>query len=173
MPPSLPDLGIQPGSYIRKLDNRNHWNGYSDDTDLTTASRLAAEKVFQEKGEKYSLWHVSTEQEFYGVVASLTANATPRDRNIDFISIAETELKEAGVKVENISEGACLRVKHLHVDARINPTVAQNLCYTLMSNQRKAQRCPKTSTISILEYQQQIGCRATNTSLPTCTCETG
>jgi hypothetical protein len=95
MLPSLVDLGIEPGSFIRKLDNQNHWNAYKDQ-DVSVAPQSVAEKVFREAGEKYSLWKIHTEQEFYGVVASLTANATPRDRNIDFIWIRTYALTKRG-----------------------------------------------------------------------------
>ena len=171
MLPTLRDLEIKPGSFIRKLDNRNHWNAYKDSSDLTQASQLIAEKVFNEQSEKYSLWYVSTEQEFYGVLAALTANATPKDRNIDFIWIAEHELKEVSIAFENIPEGSCVHVQRLHFDAVINQRIAQQLCYNLIAQERISLRCNKAQTILVLEHQHQLGCKAVDTNFQICECE--
>ncbi|NER01038.1 MAG: hypothetical protein F6K30_30835 [Cyanothece sp. SIO2G6] len=170
--PSLADLGIVPGSFIRKLDNRNHWNAYKDETDAASASLLIAAKVFKDKGNIYSLWWVYTDQEFYGVVALLTENATPRDRKIDFIWILEHELQEVGIACRNVSEGSCLHVENLHFDAEIDSGMAQQLCHILWTRNREAKRCLKENTIQILEHQQNLGCKATETSLENCECET-
>ena len=172
MLPSLTDLGIKGSGFIRKLDNRNHWNAYQDNADMVSASQLVAEKVFREDGDRYSLWYISTDQELYGVVASLTANATPKDKNIDFIWIAESELKEVDIVFKRIPEGNCLHIKNLHFNAVINSTIAQRLCYTLMIGKRTAHRCQKAQTILILEHQQKLGCKATDVNSLNCECET-
>ncbi|PSB25353.1 hypothetical protein C7B82_23785 [Stenomitos frigidus ULC18] len=170
MLPSLFDLGIEPGSFIRKLDNQNHWNAHQDE-DLSRASKLIAEKIFKEAGEKYSLWKVNTEQEFYGVVASLTANANPKDRNIDFIWVTKSELKEVDIEFDSVSEGNCLKVNDLHFDAVINQEKARQLCHNLIVKQRVAQRCKKAQTVLILQYQRDRGCKATNADLVLCDCQ--
>lgn len=172
MLPSLTELGIVPGSFIRKLDSRNHWNAYKDETDAASASQLIAAKVFKGQENIYSLWQVNTDQEFYGVVASLTENATPRDRNIDFIWFSEHELQEVGIAFQNVAEGSCLHVENLHVDAVIDSNMAQQLCSVVWSQNREAKRCPRKHTIQILEHQQNLGCKATDTSLENCACET-
>jgi hypothetical protein len=172
MLPSLIDLGIEPGSFIRKLDKQTDWNGYTDESDLSIASKFVSEKVFKEQGAaKYSLWPVSTEQEFYGVVASLTAIATPKDRNIDFVWIAKSELEEVGIVFEQVPEGKCLHVQFLHYDAVINANVAQQLCYNLMSRKRAAKRCKKAQTSLILEHQKTLGCKGTDVVCQVCECE--
>jgi hypothetical protein len=169
--PSLEDLGIEPGSFIRKLDKQTHWNAFTDQEDLLVAAQEAAARVFPEKGEIYSLWKVSTEQEFYGIVASLTAYANPKDRNIDFIWVSKSELEAAEIKFENIPEGDCIRVKDLHFDAVITPNNARQLCYELLSKQRVAYRCKKAQTKSILQFQRNLGCKAASESSESCDCE--
>lgn len=170
MLPSLSDLGIEPGSFIRKLDNQNHWNAYKD-KDFSIASELVAEKIFKGTREKYSLWKVNTEQEFYGVIASLMANATPKDRNIDFVWVTKHELEEVGIEFANVSEGNCFNVKALHFDAVINQEKARQLCQNLIVKQRVAQRCKKAQTVLILQYQQDRGCKATDADLVLCACQ--
>jgi hypothetical protein len=169
--PSLIELGIKPGSFIRKLDKQTHWNAFTDYEDLSVAALEVATRVFCEKGEIYSLWQVDTEQEFYGVVASLTANANPKDRNIDFIWMSGSELESAGISLENVPEGDCIRVKDLHFDVVITQQSAKHLCYDLLSQQRIAYRCKKAQTKLILQYQQNLGCKAADENSELCNCE--
>jgi hypothetical protein len=170
MLPSLVDLGLEPGCFLRKLDNQNHWNAYGDQ-DFSTASQLVAEKVFKEAGGRYSFWKINSEQEFYGVVASLTAGATPRDRNLDFIWMQESELKKVGIEFSCAAEGKCLKVENLHFNAVVTREKAKLLCYDLIIKQRKARRCKKAQTILILENQQNLGCYATDSHIEVCTCQ--
>ena len=170
--PSLEELGIEPGSFIRKLDKQTHWNAFTDQEDLLVAAQEVAARVFNEKGEIYSLWKVSTEQEFYGIVAALTAHANPKDRHIDFIWLSTSELESAGISFDNIPEGDCIRVKDLHFDAVITPNNARQLCYELLSRQRIAYRCKKAQTKSILQFQRNLGCKAASESSEPCDCET-
>lgn len=169
--PSLAELGIEPGSFIRKLNNQNHWNTFSDAEDLAAAAQAMAAKVFGERGEVYSLWRINTDQDLYGVVAAITVNATPRDRNIDFIWVTDSELKEANIEFDNVPEGRCLRVKELHFDAVITQKNARQLCYDLLSKKRSAQRCKKAKTIQILTYQRELGCKAVDEDSQSCNCE--
>ncbi|MEB3289233.1 MAG: hypothetical protein VKI82_04925 [Leptolyngbya sp.] len=169
--PSLAELGIKPGSFIRKLDKQTHWNAFADQEDLSMAALEVAARVFGEQGEIYSLWKVSTEQEFYGIVASLTATANPKDRNIDFIWISDHELEAAGVSLDNVPEGNCIRVKSLHFDVVITQQSAKHLCYELLSKQRIAYRCKKAQTKSILQYQRNLGCKAAAENSELCSCE--
>jgi len=170
MLPTLADFDIRSGVFIRKLNKHTHWYPQEGDNDLFLRAKLGSEKIFPD-GRKHSLWYVSTEREFYGVVASLTATATPKNRDIDFIWIEESELQEVGVIFENIPNGDCLHVKSLHFDAEINKNIFQNLCHNLMSKQREAYRCKKRQTTCILEYQRQIGCKSTDTDLESCECQ--
>lgn len=159
MLPTLVDLGVKPGSFIRKLDNRNHWNAYADGN-VSQVYQTVAEKVFNSRDEIYSLWNVNTDQELYGIIASLTANAIPKYRDIDFICIERNELDIVGINYKQVCEGKCFYVKPLHYNAEINLSTAQQLCHHLLSHKRKAQRCKKVLTISILQYQESIGCCA-------------
>jgi hypothetical protein len=167
----LKDLGFEFPSFLRKINNKSHWEPEEGDQDLDIRAQTVAEKIFDEQKGIYSLWHISTEEEFFGVVASLTTNANPKNRNIYFIWITESELKEVGIIFKKIPEGDCFRVKDLHFDVEINSNSAYALCYKLMSNQRGAQRCPKNQTKSILEHQRQIGCKAADISSQSCQCE--
>ncbi|GBO55183.1 hypothetical protein APA_3233 [Pseudanabaena sp. lw0831] len=170
MLPTLADFDILSGIFIRKLNKRTHWDPQEGDNDLSLRAKLASERIFPAE-RKHSLWYVSTESEFYGVVASLTATATPKNRDIDFIWIEECELQEVGVIFESIPNGDCLHVKSLHIDAEINKSIFQNLCYNLMNKKREAYRCSKRQTTYILEYQRQIGCKSTDTDLKSCECQ--
>jgi hypothetical protein len=171
MPPSVTELGIEVPAYIRKIDNRNYWHPQEADGDLTLRSQLVAKKTFNEIGKIYSLWLISNAEEFYGVVASLTTNATPKDRNIDFIWITKNELNDAGIIPEKIPEGQCYYVRNLHFNAEINQGQARKLCYLLMQNNRDSHRCKKQQTKLILVHQEQKGCKATDAISQSCKCE--
>ncbi|HBC42980.1 MAG TPA: hypothetical protein DCZ88_14130 [Pseudanabaena sp.] len=170
MLPTLADFDIRSGVFIRKLNKLTHWHPQEGDNDLSLRAKLASEKIFPDE-RKHSLWYVSTESEFYGVVASMTATATPKNRDIDFIWIEESELQEVGVVFENVPNGNCLYVKSLHFDADINKSIFHDLCYNLMSKQREAYRCKKRQTTCILEYQRQIGCKSTDIDAESCECQ--
>jgi len=167
----LKDLSFEFPSFLRKINSKNHWYPEEGDRDLKIRAQKVAEKIFNEQKGIYSLWYISTEEEFFGVVASLRTNANPKDSDIDFIWITESELKEVGIIFKKIPEGDCFRVKDLHFDVEINPNSAYELCYKLMSNQRKAQRCRQKQIKSILEHQRQIGCKAADISSQSCQCE--
>ena len=143
MCPSLSDFGIEPGSFIRKLNNRNHWNSYAD-IESEDNYRALANKIFGEREGVYSLWKVTTNQEFYGVIASLTADATPQNKNIDFIWIEAVDLTTAGIAIKPIVEGKCLEVEDAHFDATIGRKEAEQLCRTLLRKKRYAERCKKS-----------------------------
>ncbi|MCA6504496.1 MAG: hypothetical protein IM554_02865 [Pseudanabaena sp. M079S1SP2A07QC] len=170
MLPNLTEFGIESSVFIRKLDNRNHWNDCNGE-DTQKDSALVAQKIFDYQSNKYSLWYVTNDEEFYGVIASLTTNATPQDRNIDFIWIYQSELEEVGIKFDNIPESKCHHVKDLHYDAEINQATAQKLCHILINKQRKAHRCLKVKTKCVLKYQYNKGCKASDINSLICKCE--
>jgi hypothetical protein len=171
MCPCLLDLGIEPDSFLRKIDNRNAWNGYADKPGSGQIYQEVAEKVFREREGIYSLWKVKTEQDFYGVVASLTANATSKDRNIDFIWISEAELADIGIQIQKVVEGRCLHAKDLHFDAKISNKKAKELCRILLERERVANRCKKAHTVAIRNYQTSLGCKAVDSNTQKCKCE--
>lgn len=170
MLPSLSDLGIESGSFIRKLNNHNHWNAYLDES-LDTACHEIANKIFGIESKQYSLWQVRTDQEFYGVVAALTADAHPQNRDINFIWIREAELEGAGIAITYIAEGKCIDVKGAHVDAFIGQKEAENLCRAMLLGNRKAERCKRRVIAAIREHQQGLGCKAVVTLPVRCACE--
>jgi hypothetical protein len=172
MLPTLSEFGVTTPAYIRKIDSRASWHPQEGDVNLDVRARLAAEKLFKEPGNIYSLWLVNTEQEFYSVVASLSANRSPKNQNLDFIWLTESELQVFGISFQQVSEGSCLYVRKLHFNADIDRETAEKLCQLLMSQGREAQRCKKAQTTLILEHQKQLGCKATEFSVPSCECET-
>jgi hypothetical protein len=171
MLPTLTDLGVQAGCYIRKIDRRTHWRPEGCDEDLSARSSLAAEKVFRPNEKTYCFWYVETDHEFYGVIASLIANATPKDRDIDFIWMTQDELDYIGVALHHVPEGNCRHVQNLHFEAEILPSTAQALCYHLMAIGRESYRCKKKNTTAIHQHQIQIGCNAVNLEATDCKCE--
>lgn len=171
MLPTLSDFGISFPVYIRKLNNRNHWQPQDCNT-LAARAGAVAKKIFNDPEGIYSLWRVSTDQEFYGVVASLSANRSPKNQDLDFIWIAESELEEFGIEAQLSPEGDCRYVQNLHFNARINSVQAEALCFCLMNRDREAQRCKeKPHTTPILDHQAQLGCKATETEREACKCE--
>jgi hypothetical protein len=171
MLPGLEDFGIYKPGYIRKLNNQNHWypEGYETIEEIAEA---IAQKLFTNSEQIYSLWLVETAEQFYGVVAALSAGRTPKNQNLDFLWIDAEELASASVELQPIPEGQCLYVCHLHFNARIASASAKKLCLILKQAGRLSQRCKKQPhTTPILNYQAEKGCRATETSREHCDCE--
>lgn len=169
--PTLSDFGIKTPAYIRAIRSLTQWNPEGCNT-LEERARVVAENVFNEASHFYSIWLVSTDQELYSVIASLTEYRKPREQNIDFIWIVENELQEVGITVKNESEGGCLHAQHLHFNVQINPYMAEKLCNYLIHKEREAKRLVKKSqTTPILKHQKQLGCRTTDSNLEHCECE--
>lgn len=171
MLPTLLEFAVESPAFIRKINSLTSWNPEGGDSNLAERARLATEKLFKEPNDIYSLWLVNTDQELYSVVASLSANRSPKNQNIDFIWIAESELQDLSIQLEQTLEGSCLQVQALHFNARIDKGTAEKLCYSLMRQGREAKRCKKTQTTLILEHQKQRGCKATESNFQSCECE--
>ena len=172
MLPSLTDLGIDKSGYIRKVDKKGHWNPEGCN-DLETRAKVASERVFKANSENlHSLWYVETAEQFYGVIADLSAGRTEKNQDIDFVWIDIEELNAASIDLIKVSGKHCFFVRNLHVDARIDQLTAEKLCLIMMQADRKAQRCGKNRhTKLILEHQIEKGCKATKTSKENCDCE--
>lgn len=170
MLPTLAELGIEAPAYIRKIDSRVRWNPEGWNT-IEERARLVAEKLFREPANLYSIWLVSTDQEFYSVVASLSEYRSPKNQDIDFIWMTESELQEVGISAENKPEGGCLHAQNLHFNVQIDLRVAEELCAYLLRKGREAKRCKKSNTALILAHQKQLGCKATDSHLENCECE--
>jgi hypothetical protein len=178
MLPSLSDFGIDVPAYIREIRSLTRWNPEGCNTIEERArvieerARVVAQSLFNEVDNLYSIWLVSTEQELYNVIAYRTDNRNPRERDIDFIWIAEDELQELGIIPENQPEGNCLNAQHLHFNVTIERPVAENLCKYLMYKGREAKRFRKKAhTTPILEHQRKLGCKAAGSNLGHCACE--
>jgi hypothetical protein len=171
MLPTLSEFGIDSPAFIRKIDSCGHWNPEGC-CNLAERAKAVVEKIFKKSEGIYSLWLVREDKEFYGVVASLSANRSPKNQDIHFIWMTATELEEVGIKSEKVVEGDCLHVQELHFNVRIDKASAEKLCLNLFGKGRKAKTCKKKRhTILILDYQKQIGCKATETDRVTCECE--
>ena len=170
--PTLSDFSLTAPIYIRKLDARSHWNPEGTNGNLNERATLAAEKVFKEKNRVCCFWLVTTDLEFYGMVAAISTDRSPQDQNIDFIGIFQDELDEASIHMKQVPEGECLRVQNLHYEADISEDVAKNLCLILMEKQIETSRCKRAQTKLILGYQRKINCKALiqDPSLP-CQCQ--
>lgn len=171
MLPSLANFDIYKPGYIRKLNNQNHWCPEGSET-IEERAEAVVQKLFANPKHIYSLWFVETAEQFYGIVAALSAGRTPKNQNLDFLWIDAEELASASVELIQISEGQCLSVRDLHFNAHIDPASAEKLCLIMMQAGREAKRCKKNQhTTPILEYQTGKGCKATETSREHCACE--
>lgn len=168
MLPTLAEFGAQFPVFIRKIDSRVRWNPEGCNS-IEERANLVAERLFTK--EVYSIWRVTSDLEFYGVIASLSAGRNPRNQDIDFIWITEEELQEVGMIIEQKPEGDCLYVQKLHFNTRIDNHTAKRLCYNLLTKGREAKRCKKNQTTQILEYQDKLGCKAIKSNSMKCGCE--
>jgi hypothetical protein len=170
MLPTLAELGIEAPAYLRKIDSRAKWYPEGCNT-IEERARVVAEKLFREPGNLYSIWLVSTEKELYSVVASLSEYRSPKNQNIDFIWMTESELQEIGISINNHLEGGCLYAQRLHFNAQIDLRTAEKLCAYLIRKEREPKRCTKSNTTLILAHQKHLGCQATDSDLENCECE--
>ena len=138
---------------------------------MSLISKEVAARVFRENQGVYSLWQVGTEKDFYGIIAALTANANPCDRNIDFIWISRSDLESVGIHPVQVPEGRCLHTRDLHFNAKINHQEAEQLCLTLLQRNRQAKRCRKAQTSAVRSHQESLGCKAIVDRAQDCNCK--
>lgn len=169
LPTLLEEFGIITPVFIRKINSLTHWNPEGCDDNLEERAKKVSDKIFED--EMCSLWKVTGDKDFYGVIASLSAKRHNKNQAIDFIWITEEELKEVNIVIQAKPEGECLYVKDLHFNIQINRFTAQTLCHNILKKDRKAERCKKTHTTEILEHQKSNNCRAINDKLLDSLCQ--
>ena len=170
MLPTLEQFSITTPVFIRKIDKITHWEPQDCNNNLEERAKKVSEKIF--KGTVSSLWKVAHDEEFYGIVASLSANRDCKNQSIDFIWITQEDLQEVNVEIQPKPEGKCLYVKDLHFDIWMDSFLAQKLCHVLLEKDRKAKRCKKNNVQDILDYQQSKNCKASVETLLDCVCQT-
>jgi hypothetical protein len=167
MLPQLLDFGINFPVYLRKIDRLSHW--HPENSSGENRVNKVADKVFP--NDICSLWYIGNNEEFYGMVAAISARRKPRQQDIDFIYLTEEELEAYQIIKKQTIEGQCLFVARLHYNIEIDKEKARNLCQKLIEIGREPKRCKKKMTQFILEYQQKRGCKAVVDSLDKCECE--
>ena len=78
MLPSLTDFGIHNPVYIRKINKRSHWRPESCES-LEARAHTVVNRIFKPSSSNlHSLFRVETSEQFYGVIATLSAGRTPQ-----------------------------------------------------------------------------------------------
>jgi hypothetical protein len=167
--PTLEQFSITTPVFIRKIDNRNHWNPSDCNNSLEERAKRVSDNIF--KGTVCSLWKVNLDEQFYGIIASLTAERKPRVQTIDFICITQEDLEEVNIETQPKPQGKCLYVKDLHFDIQLDSSLAQKLCHVLFKKDREPKRCEKNNIREILNYQQSKNCKASDDTLLDCVCQ--
>jgi hypothetical protein len=170
MLPTLEQFSITKTVFIRKIDKVTYWDPEQCNNSLEERAKRVSEKIF--RNTVSSLWKVAVEEEFYGIIASLSANRGCKDQAIDFIWITQEDLEEVNIEIQAKPEGRCLYVKDLHFNIQINSSSAQKLCHVLFEKDRKAMRCKKSNVQCILNHQQSKNCKASVETLLNCRCQT-
>lgn len=170
MLPTLEQFNITTPVFIRKVNNRNHWKPEGYDNNLDGRAKIVSERFFEERLS--SIWKVTLDEEFYGIIASLSANRSHKAQAIDFIWITQEELKEVNIEPQLEPEGKCLYVKDLHFNIQMDSSLAQNLCHILFLKDREPKRCTKDYVQHILNHQQSKNCKASNETPLNCVCQT-
>ncbi|MEA5618761.1 hypothetical protein VB711_13065, partial [Cronbergia sp. UHCC 0137] len=110
MLPTLDSFGLKSPVYIRKIDKARHWNPEDCASQEERAER-AAKDIFSNGIN--SLYLVKSNDDFYAMVAAISARRNPKQQDIHFIWMTDEELKEVGIEVEAVVEGDCLQAKYL------------------------------------------------------------
>jgi hypothetical protein len=169
MLPTLEQFSITTPVFIRKIDNYNHWNIEKSNNNSEDRAKKMSEKIFTSLMS--SLWKVARDEEFYGVIASLSANRHYKAQAMDFIWITQEDLEEANIEAQLKPEGKCLYVKNLHFNIQMDNFLAQKLCYVLFEKDREAKRCSKNNIKDILSHQQSKNCKAIDETALDCVCQ--
>ncbi len=138
--PTLASFNIGKPVFIRKINSRRRWIDLLN-SNIANPETEIANYVFG--SDKCSLWFIDSDEDFYGFVASISSNRSPQNQNIDFIWATKEDLEKLSIEYQQISEGECLAVKHLHYDSKIIQSQAILLCGKLIARGQEPQRCKK------------------------------
>jgi len=156
--------------YVRKLSRPRHWNG-EEGADENTRIQTILDEVFRPEKGLVSLFRVENATDFVRILSGLNSLRSSLREQLFILCITRNELDRSGVNVApSPGETLCDHANRCHFDLAHSRDALEGLVRRLVHSDRQCCRITKPLMQTAANYAESIGCRATYSSLPACTC---
>lgn len=160
-----------PPLYIRKVPRRRHWRG-DDGMSADDRVKNAVSRVFPSDEGRVSVFRVENAIDLCRVVIGLNSGRGSLAEQLELLGITSSDLESAGVSVEQTpGDTACIHANAHHYDLIHDDAAIERLVRLLVENGRQDHRYKRHQMKLAAETALAIGCRATESELPSCECE--
>lgn len=159
-----------PPFYIRKVPRRRHWRG-DDGMSVDERVRNAVVEVFPSDEGRVSVFRVENAVDLYRVAIGLNSGRGSLAEQLELLGITSKDLESAGLSVEQTpGDTACLHANARHYDLIHDEAAIERLVRQLIEDDRQDHRYKKQMKLAA-EAALKIGCRAAESELTSCECE--
>lgn len=159
-----------PPFYVRKVPRRRHWRG-GDGMSIDQRVSHAAAEVFPSDDGRVSVFRVEDAIDLYRVAIGLNSGRGSLAEQLELLGITSSDLESAGVTVEQTpGDTSCLHANARHYDLIHDDAAIERLVRRLIEDGRQDHRYKKQMKLAA-ETALAIGCRATDSELPNCECQ--
>lgn len=159
-----------PPIFVRKVTRRHHWRG---DEAMTNDERVehAAAAVFTNDGGRVSVFKVDNAEDFHRIAIGLNSGRGSLKEQLDILGITSADIEASGLRLEKTEgETACLHANERHYDLIYDEAAIEWLVRHLIEQGRLDHRYKKQMERAA-HAALAIGCRATESTLPNCLCQ--
>jgi hypothetical protein len=163
---------LSPPFFVRSLERQWHWNGKPEFSHHERVT-VARSEVFPSADGWVSVWLIDTPQDFYRVALGINSGRMRLHEKLALLCMTPAELETAGLLyVFEAAQTACLHANQRHFNIKYEEEGILNLINLLIDAKRR--HCPisEPKMKSVIKHASAEGCRATETTLPDCRCET-
>ena len=173
--PKVFDEGFESGiafpAYVRKVDRASHWRGRDDDTEDKRVEHIIS-RVFPNADGGVSVFLVKCETDLARVSIGLNSGRSSRSERLLLLWVKAEELCDAGLNVVQApGDTSCDHANRRHYNIHYNKEALVTVALRLVSADRDIVTLTKGKMRQIVNYGESIGCRATETKLPSCLCK--
>lgn len=164
-------VGLPAPIFLRKLRRKADWGSIEIPVEERAVS--AVRSIFLNDSMPYSVFRVTTDDEFTRVVLGLNSGRTRLDGDSDFIAVLPRELGSLGIAVEKTpGRTSCRLANSLHFDMSPTEDQLRELCHQMLAQGRAVIHLKKNMIRPLVDQARSEGClvikESTNCSVIGC-----
>ena len=161
-------VNLVPPIFVRKVDRRSHWRNDSNGN----AIQSTLGKVFPEGNGAVSMFRVETCEDFFRVAIGLNSYRSSLTEELFLLCISNDELQNSGLDFHPaIGKTKCEHANQCHFNIVFHGDRFSHLIRMLVNSQRELLKLNKKMMGRAENQATLIGCRATNSCLNICECQ--
>lgn len=150
-------VGLPGPLFLRKLRRKADWG--SIETPIEERAVSAALSVFPVHSKPYSVFRVTTDDEFKRIILGLNSGRRKLDGDSDFIAVLPRELASLGIAVERTpGETLCRLANSLHFDMSPTEDQVREMCHQLLAQGRAVVHLGKSMIRPLVVQARTEGC---------------